>query len=199
MKKIAFLFLTALCMLGCQSEKPATETDLVTGISSDTIYLSSGKHHIVPGLRDTTVSVVFAIRHAEKDPKGGDNPLLSDAGRKRAEKLAALMKHVRLDLISSTSTERTKETVQNTAVQNVVPIGYYQPEGQLESIVGLYKGPFKGKKGLVVGHSNTIPGILNGFAGKDDAYKDIPDEEYSLLYVISYRPDGNTEILELHY
>ena len=199
MKNIFLLLTLALTLYCCKNETAVEAQDLITSFSNDTIYTESGKNYAIKGLKDSTTTVLFLVRHAEKDLKGGDDPNLTDIGRKRAEKLAALMKNVRLDYIGSTSTQRTKETVQNTAVQNNIPIGFYNQDGQSESIVGFFKGNYKGKKGLIVGHSNSIPGILNGFVSKDDQYKEIPENDYSRFYVISYVSDGQIEVLELNY
>lgn len=199
MKNTLFFLLLAFSVYCCKSDSKAEVKDLITSINRDTIYMDSGKTFVIKGLYDSTTTVLFAVRHAEKDLKGGDDPILTEAGRKRAEKLAALLKNVRLDYIGSTSTQRAKETAQYTAVQNNVPIGFYNPDGQMESIVGFFKGNYKGKKGLIIGHANTIPGILNGFLSKDDAYKDIAENDYSRFYIITYTAPGQVEVQELNY
>lgn len=197
MKKVILFIFAITLMAACKNEEKVS-VDLIKGINGDQVITQAGQSYTIKGLNDSTTTVLFLIRHAEKDLMVADDPSLNEAGRKRAERLAELLGNTRLDYIGSTITNRTKETVTPLSGKKNVAMGFYDPDGQASSITGLFTGPYKGKKGLVVGHSNTIPGLLNSFL-KDGKYKDIPENDYSRMYVLSYVSPEDVTVLELNY
>ena len=55
-----------------------------------------------------SVTTVYMVRHAEKEK--GDDPALTDNGKKRAERLAKLLKNENVVKVYSTETRRTRRT-----------------------------------------------------------------------------------------
>src|SRR3954467_6709895 len=53
---------------------------------------------------------IFFVRHAEKATTGGDDMDLSEAGRARAESLAAVLKDAEISAIYTTELKRTQQT-----------------------------------------------------------------------------------------
>jgi broad specificity phosphatase PhoE len=140
---------------------------------------------------------IFLVRHAERADAGmaaGSNadPDLSEAGRARAESLAAMLKDARVAHIFVTELKRTGQTAAPLAkrlgIEPTVVAGKDIP-GLIERV--------KGASGnvLVVGHSNTVPAILKAL-GVNEAVT-IGDAEHDNVFVVtrSSRPS----LLRLRY
>lgn len=134
-------------------------------------------------------TIYYFIRHAEKDtsdPKNPD-PELNRAGKSRAQKWTEIFKDLPFDLIYSSDYKRTRSTAQAIAESQ-------QKEVQIYDARKLYDQDFqqktKGKKVLVVGHSNTNPQFVNLILG-ENKYQDIPDEESGSLFIVTVFPNGD--------
>lgn len=129
-------------------------------------------------------TVIYLVRHAEKEGEKGDVPL-TKAGEKRAEELARVLQDVPLAKVYTSDTERTRKTARPTADGQGVRIVTYDPadpKGMMETLQS------KGGHYLVVGHSNNVPEIVSTLGG--DPGKDIRPDEFDRLYVVS--TIGNT-------
>jgi len=126
-------------------------------------------------------STYYLIRHAEKDRTNADNknPHLTDKGLLRAENWVKTLKHVQFDAVYSTNYNRTIETVQPIVDAQHLEITYYDPRINLKNFLK----ETRGKKVLVVGHSNTIPNLVNSLIGKKK-YDLIEDTNNSNLYIV---------------
>ncbi|WP_296384032.1 histidine phosphatase family protein [Winogradskyella sp.] len=132
----------------------------------------------------------YLIRHAEKDrsDKTNRNPHLTEAGLKRANNWANVLKDVKFDLVYSTNYNRTKETAAPTAKANNVEVSFYDPRDmKLKEFIANTKG----KKILVVGHSNTTPMFANGLLG-DKKYGMIDDNNNANLYIVTVTEDSKS-------
>ena len=127
-------------------------------------------------------SEFFLIRHAEKDRTDphNKNPNLNEKGKLRALKWAEVFKDLEFDKIYSTDYYRTLETVKPISKKIKKEILIYSP-----SIINYDKFLLDNKnyKVLVVGHSNTIPGFVNGLI-KKKLYDQIDDRNNSNLYIV---------------
>ncbi len=137
-------------------------------------------------------SVVYLVRHAEKASDSKD-PELTEAGVKRADALAALLEAVPLTDVFSTDYKRTRATATPTAIGHKLDVQLYNP-GAPESMLAEVRKP---GAHLVVGHSNTTPGLVAALGAVDG--KDIPDLEYDRLYVVFVDEDGNATSQLLRY
>ena len=127
-------------------------------------------------------SEFFLIRHAEKDRTDTENknPNLNRKGKLRALKWVELFKNIEFDKIYSTNYYRTLETVMPISKKIKKEILIYNP-----SKINYNKFLLDNKysKVLVVGHSNTIPGFVNGLI-KKEIYSHIDDRNNSNLYIV---------------
>ena len=136
----------------------------------------------------------YLIRHAEKDTSAAGstqmqaNPPLSNQGKERAEKLAALMEKEGIDFLFSTDYLRTKSTLAPLATKIGKPIQIYSPNQQAAWADTLRQPPFRGKKLLIAGHSNTIPILANLLIGQKK-YENLADNEYGLIFQITIEGD----------
>jgi broad specificity phosphatase PhoE len=128
-------------------------------------------------------SSFYLIRHAEKlrIDKTERNPKLNDKGILRAEKWKEVLKNINLDKIYSTDYNRTIETAKPTSTSQNIDITIYSPRN---IDYRDFKKINKGKKILIVGHSNTIPNFVNGLIEKD-FYDQIDDLNNSNLYLVT--------------
>jgi len=138
-------------------------------------------------------ATIILVRHAEKTAPTGDVSL-TGAGRARAQALAHVLADAGIKHIFVTELKRTKETAAPAAAQFHV-----EPETRPASDTGrlaaeLTKLP-PGSTTLVVGHSNTIPEIIEKLGA--GAVK-IKDREYDHLYVVTIE-GGKGRLLALRY
>ncbi len=140
------------------------------------------------------ISTYYLIRHAEKDRTVNKNPNLTDIGEKRAASWAEIFRDIKFDAIYSTDYNRTKATAKPTAHKNNLDIVFYHPSNlDIEK----FKRATKGKKVLIVGHSNTIPGLVNQLIGQEK-YSNIEDDNNGNLYIVELGTDFKTNQL-LHF
>ena len=128
-------------------------------------------------------STFYLIRHAEKlrIDKTEKNPKLNDKGILRAEKWKEVFNNINLDKIYSTNYNRTIETAKPTSNSKKIDIIIYSTRN---IDYRNFKEINKGKKVLIVGHSNTIPNFVNGLIEKD-FYDQIDDLNNSNLYLVN--------------
>ncbi|MDB9782720.1 histidine phosphatase family protein [Winogradskyella sp.] len=139
-------------------------------------------------LKETTT--YYLIRHAEKDQSDKTNrdPHLIEAGIKRANQWANVLKDVTFDMVYSSNYNRTKETAAPTAKANNVEVSFYDPRNLNSE---KFQNTTKGKTVLVVGHSNTTPMFVNKLLGKKK-YDMIAEDNNSNLYIVTVSKNSKT-------
>jgi 2,3-bisphosphoglycerate-dependent phosphoglycerate mutase len=130
---------------------------------------------------------IILVRHAEKVDASQD-PELSTEGKQRAERLAKVIKKYKPGAIYSTDYKRTRDTVAPMAARRDLKIQSYDPKKPEVVIDAMMKS--KTKRFLVVGHSNTIPGLAN-LLGKKELFKNLDDSEYGAIWIVRIK-DGAT-------
>ena len=129
---------------------------------------------------------VFVVRHAERaDTAAGGSPMmatdpdLSDAGRARAQSLAAALKDAGITAIYTTEYKRTQQTAEPLAKAlglQVTVISSKDMPGLIDRIKGAAANV------LVVGHSNSVGEVI-GKLGVTDPVK-LTDQDYDNLFVV---------------
>ena len=142
---------------------------------------------------------VFLVRHAERaDTAGGAAPMmaadpsLSDAGRQRAESLAAVLKDAGITAIYTTEFKRTQETaapLAKTLGLTVTTVPGKDTNGLADKLKAATANV------LVVGHSNTVPEVLKAL-GISTTVK-IDDGEYDNLFVVT--TGAQPRMIRLHF
>lgn len=145
-----------------------------------------------PSLVAGKIITIYLVRHAEKASPTGDTGL-SEAGAKRAECLATTLADASLQAIYTTEYKRTKATAAPTATKaHLTPI--IIPGADTNKLVAALQQE-AGHSVLVVGHSNTVPEIIDRLgAGKIT----IKDDEYDHLYVVTI-VNGQAGLASLRY
>ena len=126
---------------------------------------------------------IVLVRHAEKDTSSTTNsdPELTTAGRERADRLAKAIERYKPHEIFSTDTKRTRQTAEPTAKRRGKEIQLYnadKPGDLVEKIMASKTDHY-----LIVGHSNTIPGLVNLLA-KKEIFRNLLDAEHGVFWVV---------------
>jgi 2,3-bisphosphoglycerate-dependent phosphoglycerate mutase len=155
---------------------------------------------IVPGFSfagdQDSITTLFLVRHAEKVSDGSADPPLTADGGVRADELAFILKHIKLDAIYSTPYKRTQQTAFPTAQEKKMEVKIYQP-GDRNFLQGILQ-EYPGGMILIVGHSNTIPGFANELAGRPE-FKDLDDAVYDNLFIACVPAEGKAAILRMRF
>ena len=127
---------------------------------------------------------LYLVRHGEK--QAGEDPALTPEGKARAMRLAALMEAAGVERVYSTDTKRTRETTAPTAegVESDVVIYDADKADAFASMLKSQRGVV-----LVVGHSNTIPGLASALTGRDEG-DEFDESQYDSLYRIEFNAKG---------
>jgi len=147
-----------------------------------------------------TTTIIF-VRHAEKAQTPPEDPALSPAGERRVAELTRQLIDADvvagIDAIYSTPYKRTVQTAQPLAEALNLPINRYDPDDN-EAVLERILKEHKGKIILVVGHSDTIPGLIADL-GASKKVPPIDEMEYDNIYVISIPWFGKTKTIRLRY
>ena len=133
--------------------------------------------------KNQSITTFFLVRHAEKIISESQNPELNSDGIKRAAKLCEMLLKSGINKIYSTDYIRTRETVKPLADQLDLDIQLYKPRDK-KFIIKLLSDN-SGSNILIVGHSNTIPDLVNQLIG-EKKYKYLQDNEYNKLFMVSH-------------
>jgi phosphohistidine phosphatase SixA len=139
---------------------------------------------VEPAPRPTTV---YVVRHAEQVRDTTDkNPPLSEAGTMRARALRDELKGARLSAVFATHYRRSQGTALPVAESHQLEVSAYEPK-DFAGLAKRIREGFQGKSVLVVGHSNTVPGIIAGLGGPK--LDDLGHDEFDALFLVSVYPD----------
>ncbi len=135
-----------------------------------------------------STTTVFVIRHAEKqtsNPEDRDPPL-APAGEARALELAQIFGRApedrSLDAIYVTELRRTQDTVRPLTNRLGVPM-IVVPAEDPETVAKRALSEYRGGRVLIVGHSDTVPAIVDALSGIDVG--PMSETEYGILYVVA--------------
>jgi 2,3-bisphosphoglycerate-dependent phosphoglycerate mutase len=137
-------------------------------------------------------TVIYLVRHAEKAAGTGDVEL-SEAGQKRAACLAATLADSNILAIYTTEYKRTVNTAAPTATRTGVTPTVVGGAEMDKLIAALQKET--GRNVLVVGHSNTVPKVIEKLGAGAATIK---DDEYDHLYVVTLL-NGEASLASLRY
>jgi 2,3-bisphosphoglycerate-dependent phosphoglycerate mutase len=147
--------------------------------------------------QDQTITTFILLRHAEKVADGSQDPDLTQQGIDRSFRLATMLKNTDVAAIYSTNYKRTKNTVSMLAKDKGLEIQVYAgPKSEdLDKMISQNKG----KTIVVVGHSNTIPGIANLLTGNTN-FENFPDAEHGNIFIVPVIEKGKSAtVIKLHY
>jgi broad specificity phosphatase PhoE len=146
-------------------------------------------------------TIVVLVRHAEKAATPPGDPGLTEAGRARAQALAAIFEHTRVDAIVTTHYERSRETAEPLATtQHVTPIVVRAGDdtaAHARDVADTVRRQPAGALIVVVGHSNTLPAIVGALGGP--ALSDLCDAEFATVLTLVIAPDRPVRLLRTSF
>lgn len=128
----------------------------------------------------------FCRRHSK-----GCDPDLSTEGRERAERLTKAVKKYKPHEIFVTDYKRTRQTAEPIAKLRGKEIQTYDPAKQAELVEKILAS--KTDHYLIIGHSNTTPALAN-LLMKKEVFKQLPDTEYGVFWVIRMKKGVVTKV-----
>jgi 2,3-bisphosphoglycerate-dependent phosphoglycerate mutase len=148
----------------------------------------------MPG--NSVVTTVILIRHAEKNNTSPANPdpHLSTAGKARAQLLIHVVSESGIKAIYRSHFIRAKETAQPLATHLGLSTIEMDEPSQIKSDI-LTK--HAGETVLVIGHSNTVPDLINQLGA--GSVPVINDNQFDNLFVVKKLSSGEASATRLKY
>lgn len=135
-------------------------------------------------------TTVILVRHAEKATAPKEDPPLTDAGTARALLLVDVLKGLPVNAVYSTDFARTRATAGPLAAQRGLKVELVDAKAKdherlvAEAVLRAHRG----QTVVVVGHSNTVPGIVAALGAPRPP--DICDGEFDHLFVVRVPAEG---------
>jgi len=146
---------------------------------------------------DTTTTLVYVVRHAEKSTTViGADPPLSEAGARRARALAHVLRDANVRAIYVSKFTRTRQTADSLALRAGIPVQVVD-QGDATALAKRIRSEQAGHASLVVGHGDTVPAIVTALSGR--AVPPIGAGEWDVLYLVTLPARGPATVLRLHY
>ena len=135
---------------------------------------------------------LYLVRHAEKLQDGSRDPLLTEAGKSRAESLSLWLKDKRIRDIWSTDYQRTRSTAKPLIQAQGSELKLYDPRQLQQFGEQLLNNQVNA---LVVGHSNTTPELARVLCKCEIEAMD--ETEYDRLISILIRGQDVVSVITL--
>lgn len=148
---------------------------------------------LVPCATMAAPSAIYLVRHGEKASNTEKDPVLSPQGQLRAHNIAALLGRTGIKTVFATPTIRARTTAAPLAEKLGLPVQEYAPRTpqQLVDKVKTLDGAV-----LVVGHSNTLPELVQLFGGEPGGEID-EEREFDRVYQLIPGADGKVQTIML--
>lgn len=144
-----------------------------------------------PGVDDSSNFVI--VRHAEKVLDGSDDPALTVAGGARAQAIAGWLADSDVVAVYSTDTRRTRQTAMPTAQAHGLEVTAYDGKEPAAALATRLRSAHPRGTVLVVGHSNTAPGIASALCGCE--VEPMDEDEYDRRMTVHIDNDGDITLL----
>jgi broad specificity phosphatase PhoE len=146
----------------------------------------------------TATQLVILVRHAEKACGDDHDPLLSKRGHTRAEALVKALEHTLVKRIVTTEFKRTQATAAPLAQKFGIQPVSAKKEKNANHIKEVAEAVTSQRPAtvLVVGHSDSVPGIIAKLKGP--TLSNLPPTRYSTLFLAAVGPDG-TQLVQARY
>ncbi|MBL7979827.1 MAG: histidine phosphatase family protein [Bacteroidetes Order II. Incertae sedis bacterium] len=150
----------------------------------------------------TNPTNVILVRHAEKALDQGNDPSLTEVGKARASQLVDRLADANISALYATQFKRTQETLLPLGQRYALPVVVLEvaqsnwdvfPETLKNHILANHCG----KTVVVAHHSNTIPHIINAWAGTN--MKDLEDTDYGNLFLLTLQPHRKATLIRARF
>jgi phosphohistidine phosphatase SixA len=167
-------------------------------IASLLAVLACGQALLQAFPQDRGPVTALIVRHAERAETPAEDPGLTAAGQARASALVDVARKANVTAVITTQLLRTRSTAEPTAralriTPEILNTGDPQHAQNVASAVRTHAGHTV----LIVGHSNTIPAIIEALGVKDSAA--ICEMEYDKIFVVTVTADGAASVTRSTY
>lgn len=145
---------------------------------------------------DENITTFIIVRHAEK-ANHSENPVLSEKGEERVNRLTDMFSRTNVHAVYSTIYIRTTETVRPLAEHVGLQIQNYDSlptEATLDGWVERHSG----QTVFISAHSNTAPEIANRLLKQAHFASDFDESDYGNLLIVTISGDQR-KLLHLRY
>ena len=142
-------------------------------------------------------TTLIVVRHAEKAAEPATDPPLIAAGVARVEALAELLRDAGVRAVVSTQFLRTRNTAAPIAAQLDLAVEILDARLPARATVDTILARYRGQTVLVVGHSNTVPAIVDALGATKPA--DICDAGYDNMFIVTIPSTGASSVVRLHF
>jgi broad specificity phosphatase PhoE len=146
-------------------------------------------------------SAVIIVRHAERATAPANDPILTATRSAHAEALKATLADAGVSAVVTTHLQRTQLTAKPLADSLGLAITVVRAgsplQAHLDSVAATVRRQPAGAVVLVVGHSNTVPGIIAALGGPRMA--DLCDSQYSSLFVLQMSASAAPRLIRANY
>ncbi|MBA3655881.1 MAG: histidine phosphatase family protein [Gemmatimonadaceae bacterium] len=158
-----------------------------------------GVNRVTPTTGATTVIIV---RHAEKGIDDPRDPSLTQSGRERAIALRDVLIDANVSAIYATQYRRNRQTAEPLAQQlglTVIerPVNAANSATYAADIAREVLNTNQGKTVVIVGHSNTVPQIVQAFSRV--AVKAMEDSEYDHIFIVVVPAGGSPSLVNVRF
>lgn len=165
---------------------------------TDAVYLL--RHLFADGPAPVEASsartVVFLVRHAERETDE-----LNEIGRMRADHLATLFEHTKLDALIATDLIRTRQTIEPLAAAQAAmgnPLEIRITDATAAATVEAIRALSPGSTAVAAGHSFTIMSVIQTL-GATETRLPFPSSEYDNVWVLTLEAGGEAAVVPLKY
>jgi broad specificity phosphatase PhoE len=138
---------------------------------------------------------VIVVRHAERADDSKDTRL-SAQGIERAKSLARVLRDAEISAVYVTQYRRTLETAEPVMKnRNLKPVAV--PSDDVAGLVRKVRSDHAGQVVLIVGHSDTVPDIIQAFGYLQPVT--VETSEFDNLFIVVPQPAGPPTVIRLRY
>jgi len=137
--------------------------------------------------------MAFLIRHAEKE-LSGDDPSITEAGKSRAAAWAEMLQHVGLDVVFTSDAKRAQQTGEIIAARLGLPL-YSMDRADTVGLTDRLGFDHEADTVLIVGHSETIPGILRNLGASNRV--EVSKTDFANLFVLFQPGSDKPQLVRL--
>lgn len=143
---------------------------------------------------DRPATVFYLLRHAEQATEPAEDPPLRALGVARAAHLAEVLAPAGVEAIYATPYRRAQATVVPLADSLGLSVLTYDPDLDLSVLIDSLSRQHAGQRICIVGHSSTIPGMVNVLLGAN-RYESLAKSDFASLFMVMKPAQGPVEVL----
>lgn len=153
-----------------------------------TVKIPDNQAKVIQPASQSNVTQIYILRHTEKQDDSAEDPVLSDVGIARAKYWKNVLQHTEFDQVFTTDFKRNIQTAKLISSSNSIKPELYYP---MSFDVLKFLNLIKGQRVLIIGHSNTIPDMVNRLINETH-YPPMSHDNYNILFIVTIHENGDT-------